>query len=320
MYNAHKRTMVLKPPALNRGDLIGLVSPASAPSSREMIEKGVVYLERLGYRVRVGQNAAKVHGYLAGTDDQRASDFNSMICDKTVKAIFAIRGGYGTPRILPLLDYKTLKRQPKIIVGYSDLTALQLAIFHKVGLITFSGPMAGVEMSDGIDPYTEEHFWQLVTSRTKVGELKNPSDEPLRVLHHGRRTGRLLGGNLATAISLLKTPFAPDFTGSILVLEDIDEAPHRVDRMLAQLSNARVLDRLAGLVFGKFINCVPSDSSRPFIPIGQVLERSAQEVECPVLANLQYGHLAKKLTVPLGIKARIDGRKGLLEVTESAVS
>ena len=312
--------MVLKPPSLLPGDLIGLVSPASAPSSSEMIEKGVRYLEHLGYAVKVGQYAAKVHGYLAGTDDQRAADFNTMIRDKTVKAIFAVRGGYGTPRILALLDYKALKRQPKIIVGYSDITALQLAIFHKTWLVTFSGPMAGVEMSDGIDPYTEEHFWRIITSKSKVGELKNPSDEPLKILHSGKCSGRILGGNLATAISLLKTPYVPDLANCILTLEDVDEAPHRVDRMLAQLSNAQILGRISGLIFGKFVDCVPSDPSKPYLPIEQVLENVAQRVKCPVASNLQYGHLPKKLTLPLGLRARLDTKKGLIEVLESAVS
>ncbi len=312
--------MVLKPPPLHRGDLIGLVSPASAPSSSEMIEKGVRYLEHLGYAVKVGQHASRVHGYLAGTDDQRAADFNTMIRDNTVKAIFAIRGGYGTPRILPLLDYRGLKRQPKIIVGYSDITALQLAIFQKIGLVTFSGPMAGVEMSNGIDPYTEEHFWRIVTSKLKVGELRNPADEPLKILRSGKSSGRILGGNLATAIPLLKTPYAPDLTDSILTLEDVDEAPHRVDRMLAQLNNAHILENISGLVFGKFTDCVPSDPSKPYLPIEQVLDNVAQSIKCPVVANLQYGHLPKKLTIPLGLRARLDTRKGMIEILESAVS
>ena len=311
--------MVLKPPRLLSGDLIGLVSPASAPSSPEMIHKGVRYLERLGYVVKVGKNAARVHGYLAGTDEQRAADFNDMIRDDNVKAIFAVRGGYGTPRILPLLDYKGLKRHPKIIVGYSDITALQLAIYRKIALVTFSGPMAGVEMSDGIDPYTEEHFWRVITSKTKVGMLQNPADDPLKVLHGGKGHGRILGGNLATAISLLKTPYAPTLNKSILVLEDVDEAPHRVDRMLAQLSNAEVLGKIAGLIFGKFTGCVPSDASKPFIPIDQVLENAAQRLGCPVVSNLQYGHLPKKLTIPFGLRTRIDTKKTEIEILESAV-
>lgn len=311
--------MVLKPPRLGKGDLIGLVSPASAPSSTEMVEKGVRYLERLGYAVKVGKNAAKVHGYLAGTDDQRASDFNEMIHDKTVRAIFAIRGGYGTPRLLRLIDYGELKRSPKVIVGYSDITALQLAIFHKIGLVTFSGPMVGVEMGDNIDPYTEEHFWRVVTSKSRVGKLLNPIDEPLKLLRGGKGTGRMLGGNLATAISLLKTPYAPDLKDSVLVIEDVDEAPHRVDRMLAQLSNAHILDKISGLIFGKFVDCVPSDPAKPYLTIDQIFENVAQRCECPVIANLQYGHIPKKLTIPLGLRSRLDATKGTIEVLESAV-
>jgi len=312
--------MVLKPQRLRKGDLIGLVSPASAPSSSEMVEKGVRYLEQLGYPVKVGKHAARVHGYLAGTDEQRAADFNDMVRNSSVRAIVTVRGGYGTPRILPLLDYRAMKRDPKIIVGYSDITALQLAIFRKTGLVTFSGPMAGVEMSDGIDTYTEEHFWRMITSNSMVGELRNPTNEPLRILHDGKGQGRLLGGNLATAISLLKTPYAPTLNKSILVLEDVDEAPHRVDRMLAQLDNAGILGSLSGLVFGKFIDCVPSDPSKPFLPIEQVLDNAAQRLKSPVVANLQYGHLPKKLTIPLGLRTRIDTKKGAIEVLESAVT
>lgn len=312
--------MVLKPRRLRKGDLIGLVSPASAPSSSEMVEKGVRYLEQLGYPVKVGKHAARVHGYLAGTDEQRAADFNDMVRNSSVRAIVTVRGGYGTPRILPLLDYRAMKRDPKIIVGYSDITALQLAIFRKTGLVTFSGPMAGVEMSDGIDAYTEEHFWRMITSNSMVGELRNPTNEPLRILHDGKGQGRLLGGNLATAISLLKTPYAPTLNKSILVLEDVDEAPHRVDRMLAQLDNAGILGSLSGLVFGKFIDCVPSDPSKPFLPIEQVLDNAAQRLKSPVVANLQYGHLPKKLTIPLGLRTRIDTKKGAIEVLESAVT
>jgi muramoyltetrapeptide carboxypeptidase len=312
--------MVLKPPRLRPGDLLGLVSPASAPSSTEMVENGVRYLERLGYAVKVGKYAAKVHGYLAGTDDQRAADFNDMIHDKAVRAIFAIRGGYGTPRLLPLIDYRALKRSPKIIVGYSDITALQLAVFKKTGLVTFSGPMTGVEMGGSIDPYTEEHFWRLVTSSTKVGLLRNPDDEPLKILRDGKGVGTLLGGNLATAISLLKTPYAPKFDRTVLVLEDVDEAPHRIDRMLAQLSNSHILKNISCLVFGKFIDCVPSDPTKPFLSVEQVLEASATRLTCPVIANLQYGHLPKKLTLPFGLRTRIDTKKGIVEVMEGAVS
>ena len=313
-------TTIIKPPRLRKGELIGVISPASAPNSSEKIEKGVRYLESLGYRVTVGKNAAQVHGYLAGTDEQRASDLNAMLNDKSVRAIFAVRGGYGTPRLLPLVDFRAAKRNPKIIVGYSDLTALQLALVRKSGLVSFSGPMVGVEMFNGIDPYTEEHFWRVLTSSKKIGALPNPTNEPLLSLRDGKASGSLLGGNLALLLSLLGTPYAPDFKKSILVLEDIDEAPHRIDRMMMQLLNAGILENLSGLAFGKFTACVPSDASQPHFTAEQVLAQYAKRLRVPVVANLQYGHIAKKLTLPFGVRAQMDAGKRTLGISGSAVA
>ena len=309
----------IKPPRLHKGDTIGLIAPASAPSSEEKIQKGVSYLERLGYRVKHGENIRKIHGYLAGTDEERASDFNNMIRDKNVKAIFTIRGGYGTPRLLQMLDYRALKQNPKIIVGYSDITALQLAIFKKVGLVTFSGPMTGVEMWNGIDTYTEEHFWRLLTSTKKIGALENPHDEPLKILKHGKARGLLLGGNLSLLACVMGTPFLPALRDSILFLEDVEEFPYRVDRMLAQLLNAGVLRSLAALVFGKFTDCVPSNPNDPHLTIEQIQQEFTQKIECPVAANFQYGHIPRKLTLPLGLQATLDTKHNRIEILESAV-
>ncbi len=310
---------IIKPPRLRKGDIIGLVAPASTPSTEEKIKKGAVYLEQLGYRVKFGEHIRKTHGYLAGTDEERAADFNNMVRDKDVKAIFTIRGGYGTPRILQMIDYRSLKRNPKIIVGYSDITALQFAIFRKIGLVTFSGPMAGVEMWKGIDSYTEEHFWKLLTSTKIIGIMKNPVNESLKVLKYGKAHGRLLGGNLSLLGSLMGTPFLPILRKSILVIEDVEEAPHRIDRMLAQLLNAGVLDDLAGLVFGKFTDCNPSDPSEPHLIIEQVQDEYAKKIKCPVVANFQYGHIPCKLTVPIGLQAIIDTKSNRIEVLESSV-
>jgi len=310
---------IIKPPRLRKGDLIGLVSPASTPSAEEKIQKGAQYFEHLGYRVKLGKYIRSEYGYLAGTDEHRASDFNEMVRDKNVKAIFAIRGGYGTPRILQMIDYRSLKANPKIIVGHSDITALQLAVFRKTGLVTFSGPMTGVEIWQGIDPYTEEHLWHLLTSTKKIGELKNPTDEPLKVLKDGNAHGQLIGGNLSLLACLMGTPFQPRLRGSILFLEDIEEAPHRVDRMLAQLLNAGVLSSLAALVFGKFTDCDPSDSTKPYLTVDQLQEEYAEKIKCPVLSNFQYGHIARKLTVPIGLHATLNTKQNKLEIKESAV-
>jgi muramoyltetrapeptide carboxypeptidase len=309
----------LKPPRLRPGDLIGIVSPASTPSAQEKIDRGVLYLEGLGYRVKVGQHVMAQYGYLAGTDEERAADLNAMVRDPAVKAVFALRGGYGTPRILDMLDYRALRRNPKILVGYSDLTGLQLAFLRKAGLVTFSGPMVAVEMWDHIDPYTEEHFWRVVTSGSRIGVLRNPEEEPLVAHNRGRASGILIGGNFSLLASLMGTPYLPNLRKAILVLEDVDEAPHRVDRMFAQLRHAGVLRTIAGLVLGKFTDCVPSDPSKPHLAIEQVLQEIVSSVQCPVLSNLQYGHIAKKLTIPWGVRATVDTRTTTLSISEGAV-
>ncbi len=310
---------VLKPKRLRQGDVIGLVAPASRPSTDEKVEKGVQYLERLGYRVKVGRHVYDLHGYLAGRDEDRAADFNEMIHDKNVKAIFTVRGGYGTPRILGLLDYRALARNPKIIVGYSDITGLQLALLRKIGLVTFSGPMIGVEMWNEIDSFTEESFWRQITSAKKIGRLKNPEHEPVSFLRRGKAHGQLLGGNLSLTVNLMGTPFMPKTLGSILVLEDVDEEPHRIDRMLAQLLNGGILRGLSGLVFGKFIECTASDPDDPNLTLEQVQHDYMEKIKCPVFAGLQYGHIPKKLTIPIGLQAVLETGHGVLNVIENGV-
>lgn len=299
--------------------MIGLVSPASPPPSVERIEKAVSYLENLGYRVEVGKHVMDQCGYLAGQDVERARDFNDFLKNRTIKAIFAIRGGYGTPRILRLIDYDIIRKNPKIIVGYSDITALQLALFAKCRLVTFSGPMAGVEMWNSMDPYTEEHFWRLLTSPKKIGRLKNPPEETIRAYGKGTSEGILLGGNLALVLSNLATPYSPSYNNTILFLEDVDEAPHRIDRMFAQLRNAGILSNVAGLLLGKFTDCVPTDPSKPHLKTEEVLEEFSRSVTVPLLANLQFGHIPQKLTIPLGVKARLSTRMRSIEIMESAV-
>jgi muramoyltetrapeptide carboxypeptidase len=196
---------------------------------------------------------------------------------------------------------------------------LQLAIFRKIGLVTFSGPMTGSDMWRDFDPYTEEHFWRVLTSNKKIGLLNNPADVPLTILRQGKASGRFVGGNLSLLACLMGTPFQPPMEDSILVLEDVEESPYRVDRMLAQLLNAGILHKIGALIFGKFTDCVPSNQSDPYLTIDQVQEEFAQKIECPVVMNFQYGHIPRKLTVPLGLKVRIDTKRGKIEVLENGV-
>ena len=308
-----------KPPRLRKGDVIGLVSPASTPTPGEKIQGSVRYLEKLGYRVKVGNHVSKVFGYLAGTDEGRAADLNAMIRDPEVKAIFALRGGYGTPRILLEIDYRALRRQPKIISGFSDITALQLAIYRKCGLVTFSGPMPAVEFWKDPDPCTEENFWRLVTSKAAVGKIENPVEQEVIVHREGKASGPLLGGNLALVLSTLGTPFMPSLRKAVLVLEEVGEYPYRVDRLFAQLRNAGVLKNVAAMLLGQFTECEPKDPKQPHLTTEQILSEYAQMTKGPTLGNLTYGHVPRKLTIPFGLRATVDTKKRCIEVREGAV-
>jgi len=312
----------IKPPRLRRGDTIGVITPASAPSDFVKIDNGIKYLEGLGYRVKLGKNAKRpeqLRGYLAGTDEQRVSDINEMFADKQVKAIFSVRGGYGTPRLLNLVDYNLIKRNPKILVGYSDLTALQLAIFRRTGLITFSGPMVAVEMHSGMDPFTEEHFWRVITSPKKIGKLLNPDSEPLKVLRKGDTTALLIGGNLSLINTLIGTSYLPNFAKNILLIEEVEEEPYRVDRFLLQLYLARILKKIGGLVIGCLTDCVPKDKEKPSLTIEEVISDYTYRLDVPVVSNLIYGHVPRKLTIPIGIRARLNAARAYLELLEGAV-
>lgn len=311
---------LLKPRALRRGDVVGLVSPAGAVWEPDRIERAVRYLESCGYRVEVGSHAQGNHGAFAADDAGRLDDLNRMFRDPRVRGVFATRGGYGTPRLLQGVDYAAVRRDPKIVVGYSDMTALQSALFRRTGLVTFSGPLAAVEFAAGPDPYTEERFWSLTTSRRRPGRLPLPEGRSLVPLQPGRAEGTLLGGCLSVLAGLIGTPFLPDFRDSILVLEDVHETIHRIDRMLTQLRLAGVLGKVSGIALGEFTGAVPAVPSKPSHTLAETFEAVFQGLTVPRVSGLPYGHVARKATMPFGIRARLDARRGTLEFLEAAVS
>jgi muramoyltetrapeptide carboxypeptidase len=309
----------IKPQRLRKGDLIGLVSPASTIADASRIDRGVTYLEHLGYRVTVGKNVLKTYGYLAGTDEERVADLHAMFSNKEVKAVFCIRGGYGTPRLLSLVSYSLIRKNPKIFVGYSDITALQLAIWKKSRLVTFHGPMLGVDLADSLDTYTEELFWRVLTSPRKAGNVLE-ADEPVSVMRQGKSVGVLLGGNLALITAIMGTPYIPTFDDALLYIEDIGEEPYRVDRMLTQAWHSGVLGRCRGLLGGKFTDCGPKDPTKPTLTLDQVFQETADALSIPYIANLPFGHESKKMTIPLGIRARMDTQRKSVEYIEGAVA
>ncbi len=311
---------VLKPPRLKKGDLISFVSPASTPSDASKVHAGVRYFESIGYRVTIGENAFNVNGYLAGTDEERANDLNQAFKDKNVKAIICSRGGYGTPRILDRLDYSAIRRNPKILVGYSDITALQMAIFRKTGLVTFSGPMVAMEFGNSIDPYSESMFFDLVTRDKIPGRMKMHRD--YRPLFRGRKgaSGRILGGNLSLITSILGTKYVPDFDGSLLLFEEVSEEPYSIDRMLTQLRLAGILEKAVAFAVGQFTNCAPAEPEKPYRALDEILREDLFAIGKTVVSNLAYGHVPVKMTLPIGVIASIDPVKRQFSIDEPAVS
>lgn len=307
----------VKPTALRPGDRIGLVCPASAPIDLARLESAAKALEGRGYEVCLGRHVRARHGAFAGTDSQRAEDLNGFIRDPGVRMIMAVRGGYGCARLLGDIDYETISRDPKWLVGYSDLTALQMALLARVGLVTVSGPMAGVEFSQGMDAFTEQHFWSLVSGEAGGMDLGNPGEQPWTPMRGGTAEGRLVGGCFSLVMSLFGTPFLPSLDGAILVLEDIHEHLHRVDRMMVQLRLAGVLDRISGLVLGYFTDCHASDPKRPALEFAEITDEVLGGVRVPCIRGYAYGHEAPKRSLPWGIRARLEVEAGRFTLLES---
>ncbi len=307
---------ILKPKALKKGDVIGIVAPASPHTSEDKLNRGVKYLEQLGYKVVVGKHINDKIGYLAGSDKNRASDINDYFRDKNIKAIFCTRGGYGSHRILDKIDYNIIKRNPKIFVGYSDITALQLAIFKKTGLVTFAGPMLVPDLSEKISAYAEEHFWKCLTSPHPIGGINLFENQTLKVLKHGKVADKILGGNLSVIAALVGTSFLPSFYNSILILEDIDERPYRIDRMLHQLKLANLLENLSGVILGDFSTCIP-DKDKPSLKLEEIFKSVFKKI--PIIIDFKFGHVQNSITIPYGINVKLDTKKKEILFLESGV-
>ncbi len=290
-----------RPPALQPGDRVAVVAPASPPDP-EKLEAGLRRLEATGLIVERGRTLSARRGYLAGDDQLRADELNHYLQRTDIRAIFCARGGYGCLRLLPLLDYEAAARAPKLLVGYSDITALHLALLRRARLPGLSGPMVAIDWPL-LDAETEQRFWELASGAAPDPLLPVGSVSP-RVLRPGMAEGPLVGGTLSVLVRLVGTPFLPDLTGAILFLEDIGEAPYRIDGMLAQLRLAGVLDRLAGLILGDFTDCVPGTST-PSLSLDEILADYFHAAPYPVVTGFPYGHVAAKNTLPVGVRARL---------------
>ena len=311
----------VKPFPIEPGDTIGVVAPASAPPDMARFRAGIVQLERRGYRVEPGRSAFAKGGYLSGTDAERLDELNGFLRRDDVRMLIAVRGGYGCLRLLPHLDYEAARAYPKLLVGYSDITALHLALLRYADLPGISGPMIAIDWPD-LDSASEALFWAIARGET-CDSLIGPSGELLRPLRAGTAEGPLLGGNLSTIVRLLGTPYLPSFEHAILFVEDVSEPPYRIDAMLAQLRLAGAFDKLGGLVLGGFTRWQPETDKACASPSpGEIFREYFADAGFPVAEGLVYGHFPVKNSLPVGGRARLQVTSDMarLSLVEPVVS
>ena len=315
---------LIKPPRLRPGDLVGLIAPGGFTSERA-IEKAIRNIEALGLRVKVGTYLRAVHGNYAGSVQQRLADLHAMFADPEVKMIWPIRGGSGCISLLSRLDYGLIRRNPKILIGYSDITALHLAIHNKVGLVSFHGPVASSTMSD----YSREHMMAVLTDPRPAYTIPMAPENAIkaqsapqfgiRTLTSGIATGPLLGGNLSIVAALAGTPYAANFRGGLLFLEEVDEAPYRLDRWLTQLDLATGFSHAAGVMIGVCEDCAPEPGQRS-LTLEQTLDQHLRPLVVPAVTGYSIGHIRHQFTVPVGVRATLDTDRQTITLTEPAVS
>jgi muramoyltetrapeptide carboxypeptidase len=296
------------------GDTIGIIAPSSI-ENEESIKRGIDFFQKLGFKIKEGKHIYDKAGYLAGKDEDRAEDFMNMFLDKEVHMILCIRGGYGAMRILPYLDFKLIKSNPKIFMGFSDITVLLNTLKAKSQLITFHSPML---TSNYEDKCTLNSFFNAIMEGDKPYIIKNPDDIPVDCRIKGEVSGELVGGNLCLICSTLGTPYEIDTKDKILFIEDIGEEPYKIDRMLTQLNLAGKLKSCKGFIIGQFNNCTPSNPERSFT-LENLIEEKILQFNKPTLINFMSGHLYPKLTLPIGAKIKLDGYNGIIEVMEPVV-
>ena len=309
----------LLPAPLRKGDTIALVSPSAATDEALSLQLAREAMEALGFKVAPGAHMASRRGHLAGTDAERAGDLNAAFADPGVKAIVCVRGGSGAARLLPLLDYDAVRRNPKVLLGYSDITALHNALLAQAGLVTFHGPIgSGSWNRFNVDQFRRVFLdRELMTYQNAVdaGDELVPRKNRTVTLTGGKARGELVGGNLTVLTALAGSPYLPDFSGKILFLEDVSEAPYRVDRMFSTLKLMGALDRIAGFVFGECTDCDPGDGYGS-LTLDQIFEDHIKPLGIPAYRGAMIGHIRQQFIVPVGGRVELDADAGTFRMLE----
>ncbi|HDP67297.1 MAG TPA: LD-carboxypeptidase [Candidatus Marinimicrobia bacterium] len=304
------------PKPLSWGATIGVIAPASA-AHRKQTRAGLDYLEQRGFAVKTAPNLTRGKFYLAGDDAHRLKWLEEFILDPGIEAIICVRGGYGVLRIIDKINYWRLAAiPPKMIVGYSDITALQMAFMRKLGWVGYTGPMVAPDMSGEFDTYSEQWLWKVLMGHPYPLTLENPPGEKIGVYREGSAKGTLVGGCLSLITPLLGTEYMPDLRGAVLVIEDIGEKTYHLDKHLHMLRIHGVFEQISGLILGHFVNCFPRNPRRSFT-MEELLNEILRDYDFPVVTNFAYGHIKKRLTLPLGARVRLNTSPIEIEITGS---
>ena len=316
--STNQKTPLILPKKLKKGDTIGLITPGSFIPDRDLA-KAERNMISLGLRVKRSRNLRALRGFTAGTDAERLDDLHAMFSDPEVDAIWCARGGYGCTRLLPNIDFNHIRDNPKILIGYSDITALTTAIFQETGLVCFHGPVAASTFTEYTKRELETTLFDVQPTRTITPALANQENtDPLFqpfVIQSGIASGQLIGGNLSLLAAMAGTPWALQPEGMLLFLEDIEEKPYRIDRMLTQLRQSSAMDKATGLALGIFAGCKPDPEDRS-LSLSQTLKGQLNAFNIPAAYGLSIGHIAHQCTLPIGIHATLDTRTRTLTLNE----
>ncbi len=301
------------PKALKKGDNIGVIAPGGAIFNKSAIEKCKIKLAAIGLNMVAGKTLNTQHGYLSDTDENRAKEIMEMFTNPTIKGILAMRGGSGCARVLEFLDYDVIKQNCKPFIGMSDITALLTAFYAKAEMTSFHGPVGYSTWTE----FTKKYFRETLFDK-KETEMLTPDNSDFYAISKGRAQGELIGGNLTVFSQLVGTPYLPNMRGKLLFMEDINEEPYRIDRMLMQLKLAGILSKVNGIIIGEFSKCAPEEPEKSFT-LKQVLLEHLSNLNIPVFYGAKFGHIKDKWTLPIGIKAEMNANLGSLKLLEPAV-
>ena len=321
--NDFKGISPILPNRLKEGDTIGIISPSSAIFETEPYEIAVETFEAMGLKVKLGEFVNNRYGHLAGTDEERASELNDMFKDPGIHAIIALRGGSGAARILDKIDYAAITNNPKIFIGYSDITALHLAIYAKTGLLTFHAPLAVSTWNNFSYPMFRKIIFNAETvlfkNPVEKGSNLTVTKNRIRTIHPGNATGELLGGNLSVLTGIMGSQYFPErWENKILYLEDVGEQIYAVDRMMSQLQLGGVLEKISGFVFGKCTDCKPGSGYGSFT-LEEVIDYYIKPLKIPAYSGAMIGHIDDNSTIPNGLKVELNADKGTLQMLSPAV-